>query len=311
MIGIDKSYRRLLKNSADLCAFVVVCRTGSVTRAAAQLGISQPSLSKRIRNLEQAAGTVLLVRQSNGVVPTEVGARLLDAVASSFDAIALSFGRHVAKPVSESVLVSVDFAFATYWLLPRLPQLREEIGATDICILASQTPLLDSHDSSIRIFMSNAADMLPGDRPLFHERVFAVCSPKLLPEGRQVEDADQLLSIAPLLHLSTPRPAAPWMDWAEWLDLQGFETSGRLPGTEFNTYEMVVRSALEGQGIALGWQCLVDRYISSGELVPILPAVERKDILYVARVEPNFQTRTVEAVMSWIDSEVRKGVPAT
>ncbi|MDV6228669.1 LysR family transcriptional regulator, partial [Nitratireductor aquimarinus] len=58
--------------TAELQAFVAVVSTASFSRAAEQLGMSQPTISLRVKNLEDRLGVRLLDRQ-NGVVPTVVG----------------------------------------------------------------------------------------------------------------------------------------------------------------------------------------------------------------------------------------------
>jgi DNA-binding transcriptional LysR family regulator len=63
-------------NLAELRAFCVAVELGSLGRAARLLQISQPALSKRMRELERLAGTVLLVRSPRGVKPTSAGQRL-------------------------------------------------------------------------------------------------------------------------------------------------------------------------------------------------------------------------------------------
>ena len=61
----------------DLIAFLAVVRERSFTRAAAQLGMSQPALSRTIRALEVRLGVRLLTRNTRGsVAPTEAGERL-------------------------------------------------------------------------------------------------------------------------------------------------------------------------------------------------------------------------------------------
>jgi DNA-binding transcriptional LysR family regulator len=60
----------------DLRAFCAAVDLGSISRAGRLLYISQPALSKRIRNLERMAGTQLLVRTSAGVRSTAAGQRL-------------------------------------------------------------------------------------------------------------------------------------------------------------------------------------------------------------------------------------------
>ena len=60
-----------------LRAFVAVARAGRFTRAASTLGVSQPSLSRRVQQLEQDVGAKLVVRTPAGVVLTSAGERFL------------------------------------------------------------------------------------------------------------------------------------------------------------------------------------------------------------------------------------------
>ena len=59
----------------DLIAFLAVAREQSFTRAAAQLGVSQPALSQTIRTLEHRLGVRLLTRTTRSVSTTEAGER--------------------------------------------------------------------------------------------------------------------------------------------------------------------------------------------------------------------------------------------
>jgi DNA-binding transcriptional LysR family regulator len=61
---------------AELRAFCVAVELGSLSRAARLLRVSQPALSKRMRELELLAGTPLLLRSSRGVASTPAGERL-------------------------------------------------------------------------------------------------------------------------------------------------------------------------------------------------------------------------------------------
>jgi DNA-binding transcriptional LysR family regulator len=56
-----------------LASFLAVADTGSFTRAAAQLGLSQPTVSQHVRKLEQAAGRVLIDRDTRQVRLTDNG----------------------------------------------------------------------------------------------------------------------------------------------------------------------------------------------------------------------------------------------
>ena len=59
--------------------FRAVCAHKNITRAARELHISQPSLSKAIRDLEGELGLSLFYRLHTGLVLTEEGAQLLEA----------------------------------------------------------------------------------------------------------------------------------------------------------------------------------------------------------------------------------------
>ena len=65
----------------ELQSFVTICDCRNITEAARRLYITQPALSRRIRDLEKELGVTLFVRRSKGIEVTEAGARLYrDAV---------------------------------------------------------------------------------------------------------------------------------------------------------------------------------------------------------------------------------------
>ena len=69
----------------DLHAFFTVTRCGSMAKAAEQLGVSQPAISKVIADLEYVFGVRLLDRGRNGVEPTIYGDALLKRGVAAFD----------------------------------------------------------------------------------------------------------------------------------------------------------------------------------------------------------------------------------
>jgi len=64
-------------NIVSLRYAVEVEKTGSITRAAHNLYLRQPNVSKAIKELEEELGIVIFTRTSKGVVPTSVGKRFL------------------------------------------------------------------------------------------------------------------------------------------------------------------------------------------------------------------------------------------
>lgn len=68
-----------------LKSFLRIVELGSVSRAASELGISQPALTRQIKRLEHALGSELLVRESRGVQLTEAGEFLLPRIRPLLD----------------------------------------------------------------------------------------------------------------------------------------------------------------------------------------------------------------------------------
>jgi DNA-binding transcriptional LysR family regulator len=65
----------------DLRVFVAVCRAGSLSSVARDLGCTQSAVSQHVKRLERETGTALLERLPRGVLPTQAG-RILEAAAA-------------------------------------------------------------------------------------------------------------------------------------------------------------------------------------------------------------------------------------
>jgi DNA-binding transcriptional LysR family regulator len=79
----DRIGRRL--KLRDLHILMAVAKAGSMGRAAADLAISQPSISKAIADVEHAIGLQLFDRRKRGVEPTMYGRALLECGVAVFD----------------------------------------------------------------------------------------------------------------------------------------------------------------------------------------------------------------------------------
>lgn len=307
MAGIDNPYTELARHSADLCAFVLVCQSGKLSAAAEQMRISQPSMSLRIKNLETSLNSALFVRHSAGMALTSHGERLyalLQEPLAQAAAQLQSFQHHSAP---ERVVISVDHAFASFWLLPRLPQLREQLGDTDICIHSSQDPLANAgQEADISIFMAKPERAHCDARLLFQETVAAVCSAKFKADNPALNaPSDLLKNESPLLHLRNPDKHTPWMDWSQWLSKLECKPDALTVKTEFNSYEMIIKAACVGQGVALGWHKLIDELINKGELVALFPDRVQTDTGYYIQTDSTRVNDKVLTIRDWIVTTAR------
>src|SRR4051795_3334470 len=79
----DRIGRRL--KLRDLNIFLVVAKESSMSKAAAELAMSQPSVSKSIADMEYTLGAPLLDRTPHGVEPTPYGQALMKRSIAVFD----------------------------------------------------------------------------------------------------------------------------------------------------------------------------------------------------------------------------------
>ncbi|MGW1070748.1 LysR family transcriptional regulator [Streptomyces aureus] len=77
----------------DLRVFVAVCRAGSLSAVARELGCTQSAVSQHVRRLEREVGLGLVERQARGVVPTRAGRVLEQAAADGIAGLDLALRR--------------------------------------------------------------------------------------------------------------------------------------------------------------------------------------------------------------------------
>jgi DNA-binding transcriptional LysR family regulator len=88
---MDDRIRRRLK-LRDLDTLLAVARSGSMAKAAVQLSVSQPAVSKAVADIEHILGVRLLDRTARGVEPTIYGQALLKWAAAVFDDVRQGVG---------------------------------------------------------------------------------------------------------------------------------------------------------------------------------------------------------------------------
>lgn len=107
--------------------FLEVARTGSITRAAHALGVSQPALTERLRALERELGTDLFVRTRRGVRLSDAGRALMPHAERALGAI--GDGRRAVEQMRRGEIgrlaVGAAPAVSTYALPPALRRFQQ------------------------------------------------------------------------------------------------------------------------------------------------------------------------------------------
>lgn len=255
-----------------LAVFESAARHASFSAAARELGSTQPAVSQRIVQLEADLGVPLFERGHRGVVLTPHGERLYEAVREGLATIREATVEIRARRACGALTILTDAGFATYWLMPRLADLRRLMPDVDVRIVTSQQGFDPRRDRADVAIAFGDGDWAPcTSSRLFQEQVTPVCSPgfaeRYWPASGESGAAD--LVKLPLLHVQPTEPAR-WMSWRDWFVAHDLPAPADGHGITFNSYSLVIEAAVMGQGVALGWTPLVDGLIATGQLVQLI-----------------------------------------
>ncbi len=132
-------YEALGNLSLDLLrAFEAAARHRSFTAAAVELGTTQPAISQQIKRLEEQLGARLFDRIYRGIELTEGGAILFEQVQLGLQHIDAGLSAISTQQQHEVLQVATDFAFAAYWLMPRLHRFHEANPNVDVSLVTSE-----------------------------------------------------------------------------------------------------------------------------------------------------------------------------
>lgn len=281
-----------------LVTFEAAARHQNFTAAAKELGTTQSAVSQQVRGLEQELGIALFERIYRGVALTESGQELYKVARGSLRDIADCSEKLRTHRDKKTLNVATDFAFAAFWLLPRLPDFRQRHPDIEVRIVTSQERhLLLAADIDVAILFSSPAAH-PKALRLFGEQVMPVCSPAFLQQHGPVRSHKGLASL-PMLKLRVD-DSQYWFQWADYFAARNSQVEPGEPVLTFDNYTLLIQAAIAGQGLALGWKHLVDEMLSNGLLVGLEEYSARSDNGYYL-VEPQPGTRSLarQALLDW------------
>jgi len=256
---------------SDYLAFVAVAEQRSFTRAAAQLGTSQSSLSHLVKRLEARLGLRLLTRTTRSVAPTDAGERLLETLRPAFNEIDASVDALSAlrdKPAGlVRITTGLHAAQTLLWpavakLLPNYPEIKLEIS-TDQAL----TNLVEGRfDAGVRLGEHVARDMVAVR--IGPDLRFAIVASPAYFKAHPRPKTPQELSGHDCINLRFPTRGGLYA-WE--FEKAGREINVRVEGSLiFNDMRQIIQAALDGFGIALTMEDEVKGLIAEKRLVRVL-----------------------------------------
>lgn len=135
--------------------FYTVANTGNISKAAKELYISQPAISKSIQKLEESVGCRLFSRSSRGVILTDEGKLLYEHVSTAFETLTLGeekLKRSIELGVGH-LKIGVSSTLCKYLLLPYLKEFIKQNPHISISISCQST------NETLRLIEDNKIDI--------------------------------------------------------------------------------------------------------------------------------------------------------
>ena len=276
-------------------AIEIVGRGGTLSTAAAELGVTPGAVSQHIRRAEERLGYVLFERMREGMRPTPALEAALPHFRQGFRALADGIGA-IEESHRGTLTLTAAPAFAARWLVPRLGRFTREHPEIEIRFAAS-VALVDLNHSDIDC----AIRLGKGDWPdveaekLLAQPFFPVAAPEWA--GRLRAPAD--LATVPIIHDEGTMVA-----WGDWFRAAGLEMK-ELAGPRFSDPILAIEAAMAGQGVMLAWDMVVADALALGRLVrPFDIAVESCLAYWFVTTAASTRSRKVRLFRDWLKREI-------
>lgn len=282
----------------DLYTFHVVARTGAMQDAAHELGVTPGAISQRIRAVEERHGLRLFTRSKNGIALTAAGLALTSDVSAAFSLIETAHDKHF-KARQNIIRISTSATFAHSMLVSclgrfseRHPEIKVSVETEDRLVDLKSEPV----DLAIRHGLGNYTGAV--SKWLCSPELFLVASPTLLKKNGPLTGPADCLRYKLL-------PDATGKDWEIWFEAQGIDAKSAIYGSQYRNDFLMVKAAVEGQGLALLKDIYAKESLASGHLVRVLDVSwPTKFAYYAVALDEVFERPSISALAKWLQEDL-------
>lgn len=263
----------MTQNLSSYWIFYTVANVGNISKAAKELYISQPAISKSIQKLEESLDCKLFSRSSRGVLMTEEGRLLYNHVKTAFEALESGEAKlkHSIELGVGHLNIGVSSTLCKYMLLPYLKEFIRQNPHMSISINCQSTneilQLLDEH--KIDVGLVGKPQSLRNIH--FHhlsdiEDTFVASKDYLANQGDCTTSGADLLHASTLMLLDKNNMTRQYID--DYLAEQKIVPAKSI---DISNMDLLIEFAKIGVGIACVIKNFVAEELSDGSLVEILP----------------------------------------
>lgn len=291
--------RRRLPSIGALTAFEAAARHLSITRAAAELALTESAVSRQISLLEEQLGVRLFHRIKKRISLTRAGAMYGERVMQTIERIERDTQEVMGHEGGGVVLeIAALPTVGSQWLVPRLASFYDGQPGATVHVSARSTRFFFSESALDGALYFGAPDWPgAGVDHLFDEVLLPVGSPALL-RGAAAPGPRDIVGCR-LLHLMT-RPEA----WRHWCAGAGLADVNVMRGPRFEIQSMLISAACAGLGVALLPRFLIGDQLRSGKLKVLSDlAVRSEGAYYFAYPVENAGDPALAVFRAWLQAQ--------
>ncbi|KIC47223.1 hypothetical protein RA28_06030 [Ruegeria sp. ANG-S4] len=284
-----------------LTAFEAVARHRNFTRAAREMNVQQPAISRRVAELEAELGVKLLQRTRPFSTLTREGEVVYRAISGSIMQVGSALEQVRRRPDRTCVSVNTTIGFASCYLMKRLPEFRALNPNISIELISRDQNNAYDTDTDVVIAFDHP-ERLPGSRKdlIFSERMVAVARPDV---AEKIGDDPEVLARHNLLYLTMGIHSD---DWTTFFDGTGLTVRPPTFEQKFTSFMVYLQAALNGDGVILGWETLLQDHFDLGQLSPITDRRIETSRGYFACLMPRAAgNSSAGAFLDWISGQGR------
>ncbi|MGV7208356.1 transcriptional regulator GcvA [Oxalobacteraceae bacterium A2-2] len=285
-------------NFAALRAFEAAARHENFSRAAEELHLTHGAISHQVRALEEDLGRPLFTRQGRNVKVTPDALKFAQFLGKAFAEIGLAADALRPDRSARRLTVTSIPSFAARWLAPRLGGFIERHPDIEV-VLQSSGALQDLAREGVDVGLRFGRGHYPGMavQRLMGDVYYPVVSPHY--RGGRLPATPEDLKSATLLRSIEP--------WSPWLHAAGVDLAEPTGGVMFEDLSMLIRSAVDGNGVALVRHVVALQEIASGQLVRLFDiAAPCPDEYYLVSPPGAAGKPQVLAFRDWLLEEIAR-----
>lgn len=295
------------RRTDEISAFLSVTAEGSFVAAGRSLKRHPTVISKRVAAMEQRLGVRLVERSTRQLRVTEAGLQLANRLTEAFTlaAVAEHQAAALANEVRGHLRLALPGALGRLWIAPLLPEfLRKHPEVTVTADYSERFVDLigENFDAAIRVGELLDSRLI-AKKLCAHRRILCASPSYLREHGAPNTPAE--LSKHNFLRF-TQIETFPTLRLTDGNSHQAVAVQGTLSS---NDSETLLAAAIAGIGILAAGEWLMNRELSAGTLLPVLPSwsLDAPGNVYFVRPSAKFTSGPVSAFKAWIESKFSEG----